>query len=129
MATTRKRRGRGEGTIYPILDKATGKVRRYAASLTIGYDGEGRQIRRTVYAATKQECAAKLNDARRQHEQGMDLSAASTTLSAFLQSWLDTVVAANNRPRTLAGYTGAVRRYLIPLLGRHPLQQLRPAHI
>lgn len=124
-----QRRGRGEGTIYPIVDKATGTIKRYAAALTLGYDGTGRRLRRTIYGATKQACAAKLNVARRQHEQGVDLSAAATTVAAFLQIWLDTVVAANNRPRTLAGYTGAVTRYLVPQLGRHPLPQLSAAHV
>ena len=43
----RKRRGRGEGSIFQRADG------RWTATITVGYDGNGKRKRRTVYGKTK----------------------------------------------------------------------------
>ena len=51
---SRKRRGRGEGSISQRADGT------WEAKISLGYDGEGKRHRRTVYGKTKGEVQEKL---------------------------------------------------------------------
>ena len=51
------------------------------------------------------------------------------TVSDFMQRWLDTHAATNTALRTQQGYRGNIKRYIMPNLGRIPLQNLTGRHI
>lgn len=53
---TKYRRANGEGTIYQRKDG------RWAGAVTIGYDENGKQIKKTVYGRNQTEVAKKLSD-------------------------------------------------------------------
>ena len=53
---TRKRRGRGEGSISQRADGV------WEAKVSLGYDGEGKHRRKTVYGKTKKEVQDKLRE-------------------------------------------------------------------
>ncbi len=50
------KRANGEGTIYQRKDG------RWAGAVTIGYDENGKQIKKTVYGRNQTEVAKKLSD-------------------------------------------------------------------
>jgi len=53
---TRKRRGRGEGSISQRPDGV------WEGSVSLGYDGEGKRRRKTVYGKIKAEVQDKLRE-------------------------------------------------------------------
>ena len=52
-----------------------------------------------------------------------------TTVEDWLNHWLDTIAVNRVRERTLVGYRGYVNTWLIPHLGRHRLDKLKPDHV
>ncbi|HHX44892.1 MAG TPA: site-specific integrase [Chloroflexi bacterium] len=111
------RRSPGEGSIIQRQDG------RWQASLQV--DGH----RRTVYGATRQECAAKLADLQRQVTRaGILPDPGKRTVNDLLDAWLE-VKAPIVRPRTLADYQDVCDRYLRPPLGKTRLNRLTPDRI
>lgn len=125
---TKQRRAPGEGSIYPIRNKA-GEITGYAGSidLTVGIDGKRR--RRRARGKTKTEVANKLRELRKQADAGVDLGTPRQTLAQFLAHWLKDVVLIRNSPKTHASYSDVVRLYIIPHIGHIRLDQLTQKHI
>ena len=51
------------------------------------------------------------------------------TLSDWMTYWMDNIAPRKVRPKTLAGYRSVVDGYVIPILGKKPLDKLTPAHV
>lgn len=117
------RRGHGEGSIYRRKDG------RWTASISLGFDSQGRMKRRYVYGRTRREVAEKLAVLQEQRRQGKLASPARETLGEFLDRWLVDVVEQTVRPKTVEGYRVVVDVHIKPALGKVPLQQISPAHI
>lgn len=115
------RRGPHEGSIY---ERADG---RWAAVVHVGYQN-GRRVRRSFYAATRAEAAAKLLVAQRAAADGLPLPAARLTVAAYLGGWL-AAKAPELRPATLRSYRGICKNHLVPALGRIRLAVLSPADV
>ena len=134
----RQRRVRGEGSVYqrhdhPTCPPAVGKERpehkcrgTWVAQIDLGHVG-GKRLRPTITAKTRAELSRKLTKKRREIDAGV--LSDDATVEQWLNYWLDNVAAVKVRPRTLVGYRGYVRTWLIPYLGRHRLDKLRPDHI
>ena len=136
---TRTRRVKGEGSIYQRHDHPTCPPESesgerpehscrgtWVGQLDLGHVG-GKRVRPTVTARTRTELSKKLADKRRQIDKGV--FADDGTVEAWLNHWLDTIASERVRPRTLQGYRGYVRTWLIPHLGRHRLDKLKPDHV
>jgi len=61
---------------------------RYGTYVTIGYDDEGKRIRRPVYGSTIKELEAKLADFRSLQNKGVVISDNKTTLAEWAVKWL-----------------------------------------
>ncbi len=114
------KRGNNEGSVYQRKD------RRWVACITLGY-GNGKRQRKTAIAASKREANQKLAQLQQAAEQGLALD--DPVVTDYLQRWLKDSAQPTLRPRTFAGYTGIVNRYLIPSLGRIRLRKLMPADL
>lgn len=114
-----RRRGHGEGSIYRRASDG-----RWCASLTLP---DGR--RKTFYAPTRREVAAKLSAAQRAVAAGQAVSPSAQTLEAFLTGWLEDVVARRLRPNSVALYRHMARAHLIPALGSVKLRDLNAQHV
>ncbi len=114
----RGRRGNGEGTIY---ERPNGT---YAATFSI----EGGK-RKTIYAKTYKEAQEKLKKALYEQQQGTLVTAPQQTVAHFLTDWLESTQKQSVRPRTYERYEEIVRLHLIPVLGRHKLQNLSAQHV
>jgi len=100
---------------------------RWAASLTVGYEG-GRRIRRTLYGKTQAVVRERLQQAREDVRHGVAPAPQRLTVGDYLEAWLrDTEP--NVRPLTFASYADLARRHIIPRLGRIPLGKLTAQHV
>ena len=77
----KRRRGRGEGAIYRRKDG------QWCASVTIGYDEQGRRRRRTLYGATKGAVVEKLAKTQSAIATGTLAEVQRITLAQFLERW------------------------------------------
>lgn len=120
---TRKQRGRGEGS---ISQRANG---RWEAKITVGYDGNGKRIRRAVYGVTKQEVQDKLAELRGQARTGMLMNPSNMNLADYLASWLATTVKPQTAKNTYSRYESLVRLHIVPHIGGLKVSTLVPMHV
>jgi len=120
-----RRRGRGDGSVFQRADGY------WCGQINLGWitrpDGTRRRRRKTVTATTRKDVLAKLRKAQREVDAGV--LSDDATVESWLTYWLDEVAAKRVRERTLVGYRGYVKTWLIPHLGRHRLDKLRPDHV
>ena len=134
----RQRRVKGEGSVYqrhdhpncpPLIDgeRADHSCRgTWVAQIDLGWAG-GKRLRPTVTAPTRTELSRRLAAKRREIDAGV--LSDNATVEQWLNYWLDNVAALKVRERTLVGYRGYVKTWLIPHLGRHRLDKLKPDHV
>jgi integrase len=116
----RKRRGRGEGSVYLDGDRWVGTV-------SLGYTGTGKRRRRKVYGSSKKEVMEKLRNL--QVRSPLLSDAASLTLGEYLQRWLENTAKVKVRPTTYQRYEQLVRLHVIPHLGSVKLAKLEAMHL
>jgi integrase len=116
------KRANGEGTTFRRGDGWAGAV---------SYrDQNGAAKRRTVYGATQADVRAKLKDVRHRLDAGQPVKDAATTVEAWLTEWTAKGLAASDRKQATKDlYAMVVRAHLIPALGRHTLDRLRPSDV
>lgn len=127
------RRGRGEGSIQqrhdhktcpPVIDgiRADHTCKgRWAKVIDHGWQN-GTRKRTYIYGNTKKELQEKVA----QHKGGIS---SEWTVASWMNHWLDEVAAIEVRPQTLQSYRAKTRAYIIPLLGKHRLDQLTGEHV
>jgi integrase len=126
MATSKKKRGAGEGSIF---EEKPGK---WVASITAGYefkDGKRRRIRKKFSAPTRREVQEKLTAALRSQQTGYDIAPQSQTVGQFLTYWVDHVIPGATKPKTEEFYRYIVATHLIPTVGKIQIQKLSPQHV
>lgn len=116
--TGRGRRAHGEGSVY---EQRPGV---WAAVVDLGWV-DGKRKRKYVYASTEAAAVQKRDELRRQLHLGVDLTAPTRTVAAWLDEWLtETKAHDGTRSSTLARYRQVVRTHLTPSLGRIKLDKL-----
>lgn len=123
MTEKKQHRGHNEGTIYQTAD---GKWR---GAVFLGVSPAGKPRRKYVSGRTKVEVKDKVKRILSDHDRGLPVSTKSQTVQQFLESWLESVVKPNERPRTYESYESIVRVHLVPSIGRHRLEKLTAQHI
>ena len=109
------RRGRGEGSIYKRSDG------RWEARVSIGYQGD-RRVRKAFYGRTRAEAHARMQEALREGDAGLDVNHnRRMTVAAFLGRWLSEVARPSVRASTMARYAEIVRLHVTPTRA-HPLE-------
>jgi integrase len=125
-------RKRAEGTRAPngAASVYLGGDGRWHGRVTMGTRDDGRPDRRHVSASTEADVLRKVRDLQRDREAGrLTRPGRAMTVEAWLSHWLDNIAGPSVRPKTLAGYRTAVRQHLIPGIGQHATDRLRPEHI
>jgi integrase len=120
----RSRRGRGEGGISFREDKQLWEGR-----ISLGFDGRGKRIRKTVYGETKSDVAEKLRKLQTEHDAGRLIETEEMTVKEYLTRWLQNTAKESVRATTWERYRQLVECYLVPLLGGLKLSKLRPLHV
>jgi integrase len=106
----RKRRGRGEGSISQRPDGV------WEAKISLGYDGNGKRRRVTVYGTSKKEVQNKLLERQSDLGRGVDVTAGRITLAQWLTRWL-AMVKPTVEPNTYLPYERHVRLHIVPVIG------------
>ncbi|MET8805557.1 site-specific integrase [Streptomyces sp. NPDC004546] len=120
----RTRQPNGRSSIYQGSDgKWHGRV-------TVGVRDDGKPDRRHVERKTR----AEVTDAVRELEKQRDAKTVrkpgkAWTVKAWLTHWVENVAPLAVNDNTMVGYGVAVRKHLIPGLGAHRLDRLKPEHI
>lgn len=115
----RKRRGRGEGAIYFRKDRGD-----WCTQVSLGYDAEGRRIRRTLYGKTKREVQEKLLELQRDALQGLPIKPEKLTVAQHFDDWLRAKRPPALRPTTYAKYRYVVEKHIVPAFGGLQLKAL-----
>lgn len=95
----------------------------WRAAITIGYDGKGRQIRRTTSGKTKAECIRRRNELYLQLQQET-MTPTKVTVEAFIHQWIDTAALEKYSPNSLRNVKGYCRNYIIPTLGKYQIKDV-----
>lgn len=119
----RKRRGRGEGLIRQRDDGS------WEARVSIGYDDEGRRIRKSVYGKTKGEVQEKLRKLQSDAAGGTLAEPSTLTVGQYLDAWMKDTAKAKCSPTTYERYESLVRIHIKPHIGGIKLQKLQALQV
>jgi integrase len=119
----RKRRGRGEGSISQRTDGL------WEAKVSLGYDGEGRRKRKTVYGKTKGEVQQKLRKIQSDSDLGQLVDPTNLTVARYLGAWLENTAKPAISPTTYARYEQLVRLHVSPHVGGLKLDKFQAIHV
>jgi integrase len=120
---TRRRRGYGEGSIHQRPDG------QWRATISAGYDANGRRKRKDVYGKTKKEVQDELAKLQNAKAHGTLTKPNRITVAQFLQQWLDDVARVTVRATTFHNYKGIVKNHIAKHVGGIGLQKLLPAQV
>lgn len=121
-----KKRGRIGGTIFKRT--VGGRPAGWMGMLDQGIVN-GRRHRKAFYGQTEKEVRDKLDAARQSLRRGTLPRAGRLTVGDWLQRWLADSAKPTTRPLTLQRYAQLVAQYLVPALGRIPLERLAPSDV
>ncbi len=119
----KRRRGRGEGSIYQRSDG------RWCGALTIGATETGRPRRKVVYGRTRRDVAEKLLQLQADPSHLQVTEKPNLRLSEFLSRWIENDVRHSRRPTTAEGYETVVRKHINPRIGGIALRKLTSVHV
>jgi integrase len=124
MATERRRRQHGTGSVYQRADG------RWVGSLEAGWTATGARRRITVTGKTQAEAKRRLTARQNQiAAEGMTTAASSrTTVKSWSEQGLE-ITRLTLRPRPWATDRSAVRQWIVPTIGHKRLDQLSPADV
>src|SRR6266478_3844513 len=100
-----RRNMRGQGSII----KRNG---RFAGVLSLGKDASGKRLRRWIYGDTKTEVANELTRLKGQKLDGNLAGGSKTTVGAWLDLWLETVINGNRRESTYAAFKNSIETHI-----------------
>lgn len=118
----RKARGHGEGSIHQRKDG------RWAGTISLGTDANGKRHRRTVYGVTKREVTEQLTKMQNQRLDGSLVARERLTVGTLVDRWM-TNWTGNLRDNSRRRYQECVDRFIKPALGTVDLVKLRPSHV
>ncbi|MFF5144227.1 tyrosine-type recombinase/integrase [Streptomyces sp. NPDC013157] len=120
----RTRQPNGRSSIYQGSDgKWHGRV-------TVGIRDDGSPDRRHVERKTRAEVTAAVRELEKQRDaKTLAKPGKPWTVKTWLTHWVETIAPLAVNENTMVGYGVAVRKHLIPALGAHRLDKLRPEHI
>ncbi|ANJ07761.1 tyrosine-type recombinase/integrase [Streptomyces parvulus] len=120
----RTRQPNGRSSIY------LGKDGKWHGRVTVGVRDDGRSDRRHVERKTRAEVTTAVRELEKQRDaKTVRKPGKAWTVQAWLTHWIEHVAALAVNDNTMVGYRVAVRKHLIPGLGAHRLDRLKPEHI
>src|SRR5690349_19572698 len=117
------RASNGESSIYKGADG------RWHGYVSVGYKLNGKIDRRHVTGKTRRVVVDKVRELERKRDSGTVTETSTPTVGAWLEHWLAAIAPRRVRQRTVESYESSVRKHLIPVIGRHRLDRLRPEHL
>jgi integrase len=120
MASKKRKRGNGEGSIYQRKDG------RWVGQMRVP-DPQGGLVRKYLYGTTRKAVADELAATHARLQQGLPPVPERLTLAQWLPHWLEVAVKPPaRRLNTYLGHETRIRKDLLPHLGHHRLAHLQP---
>ncbi|MEU8351998.1 site-specific integrase [Streptomyces sp. NPDC048845] len=120
----RTRQPNGRSSVY------LGKDGKWHGRVTVGVRDDGKPDRRHVERKTRAEVTAAVRDLERQRDaKSVRKPGRAWTVRTWLTHWIENIAPLAVNENTMVGYGVAVRKHLIPGLGAHRLDRLKPEHI
>ncbi|MEV8476547.1 site-specific integrase [Streptomyces sp. NPDC051173] len=120
----RTRQPNGRSSIYQ------GKEGKWHGRVTVGIRDDGRPDRRHVERKTRAEVAKAVKHLEQQRDaKTLRKPGRAWTVTMWLTHWVENIAPLGVNSNTMVGYGVAVRKHLIPGLGAHKLDRLKPEHI
>ena len=114
----------GSGTIRQRPDGT------WEARFVVGHDpGTGKPIRKSVYGKTQAEVRKKMTATQRAIDNGTYQAPDKTTVSQWLDTWMETFCAVKVKPLTFSSYAVAIKNHIKPSLGALRLQAVKGIHV
>lgn len=118
-----KKKDNGEGSI----SKYKGG---YRASIRLGRDAQGKQVRKEFYGKTKKEVKDKLTEFKKEYLKGNIDVSNNFTVAEWYITWLEEYQKKNVKPRTYLRYEGLYRNYIKgSSLAKVKLTNLKVTHL
>jgi integrase len=119
-----KRQRNGQSSIYPGADGY------WHGRVTVGLRDNGSPDRRHVMSKSKAKVVKRVEELEKRRDDGtIHRPGENWTVEKWLTYWLENIAGPFVRYETRRGYQVAVNRHLIPGIGQHKLQKLRPEHL
>ncbi|MFF8511258.1 tyrosine-type recombinase/integrase [Streptomyces sp. NPDC015492] len=120
----RTRQPNGRSSIY------LGKDGKWHGRVTVGIRDDGKPDRRHVERKTRAEVTEAVRELERQRDaKTVKKPGKAWTVNTWLTHWIENIAPLGVNENTMVGYGAAVRKHLIPGLGAHRLDRLKPEHI
>ncbi|MEV8546158.1 site-specific integrase [Streptomyces sp. NPDC051572] len=120
----RTRQPNGRSSIYQ------GNDGKWHGRVTVGIRDDGKPDRRHVERKTRSEVTAAVRELERERDAKTIRKAGRPwTVKTWLTHWVENIAPLAVNENTMVGYGVAVRKHLIPALGAHRLDKLKPEHI
>ncbi|MET8221799.1 tyrosine-type recombinase/integrase [Streptomyces sp. NPDC005301] len=120
----RTRQPNGRSSIY------LGKDGKWHGRVTVGIRDDGKPDRRHVERKTRAEVTAAVRELEQQRDaKSIRKAGRPWTVKAWLTHWIENIAPLAVNENTMVGYGVAVRKHLIPALGAHRLDKLKPEYI
>ncbi len=124
MATVKKkknsRRGNNEGSVFQRADG------RWCAVVNLGYDRDGRRVRKNFYGKTRAEVTVKMTAELGERLKGGHASPSNDSLQVLMHEWLMTFKRADVSPRTFERNLGTAKLHIYPHIGALRLHEITP---
>src|SRR5215217_5916994 len=121
-----RKRGNGEGSIYPVRGK-DGKVKGYRAAYVVHIAGGPK--RRYLSGKRREDVRDKLAKALSDRAEGLVFDAGALTVKEYLDRWLSDAVRGTVRESTYSRDKYLVVNHIKPALGRIKLKNLNALHL
>lgn len=123
-AKKQTRRGNGEGSIYQSKGRWCGQV-------TLGYNEQGKPIRKTYYGNTREEVAKKVTETASQAFNGTlpTTPPPALTVEKLMMDYLWTFKKPTVSDVTFEWYLNVAKSYIIPAMGAVHVDDLKPYDI
>ncbi|MFW0772475.1 tyrosine-type recombinase/integrase [Paenarthrobacter nitroguajacolicus] len=118
-----EKKANGDGSIYRQKDGM------WAGALTLGWNEEGKQVRKVVRRKDRGKLVAEMRRLKAELAEHGDLINGATTLGDWLAVWRDDIAPKDVRPKTMEGYRGVINNYIIPTIGKTKMEKLSADHV
>jgi integrase len=88
---------------------------------------DGKIVRRR--ATSERNAHAKLRELIKLRDSGVEVGTGKIKLTAWLDEWYVILARAKRKPATIAGHRETCARYVIPYLGSHPIEAIKPKQL
>lgn len=128
-----KKKDQGENSRNRTKANGEGSIRqrkdgKWEARYSLGYDSEGKQIRKSLYGKTRQEVNEKLTKILYELSIGTYLEPTKITVKQWCSDWLENYKKHEIKPKTYESYKNIVKLHIEPHIGHVQLKELLLSH-